>query len=576
MRKRIFFLLQSLFLCAFFLYGAYVLSLFQSYSMQTFREKTTSQINFAAKLLEERLPANAAQAALEAETKRISGEMGLRLEIVRVTDEHESEVVRAYLDGMGSSVRTNPSTLERSLYLAKATSWEGYVLRAPFSLNEITDAYNNLRNWIIIGFLLAIVLTAFVARKMTRRLNRPLESMAKIAAEMSKENHGIRLDRKIGGEFGIISEALNTLADDRLKAETELKQQQKKLKVLMDNTDNSVMTLNGSGIVVDSNQQFRTLFGDHVQGSHHLQIVNNVALENMLQDCLKVGKALSATIQADTLAGKKSFQIYGAPLNKLDTDIPNSVLFVFHDITALQAIYEKQADFVSNASHELSTPLTTIKGFAEVLLAEQDAGENEQEKKFLRIILQESGRMQALLKDLLQLARLDSSEYRKSIVVKAFAPSAIIAKIEEELCVRAEAKNLSLVIAQDGNLPLVWANEDWFKQILLNLLENAFKYTPEGGTIKVSALVKGDFVEFTVFNTGEGITAREAQRIFERFYRIDKARTRQIGGTGLGLSIVKFFVEIFGGTIRVESNPGEGVAFIFSVPIAQEETIPSS
>ena len=187
-------------------------------------------------------------------------------------------------------------------------------------------------------------------------------------------------------------------------------------------------------------------------------------------------------------------------------------------------------------------------------------------KKFLNIILQESERMQALLHDLLQLAKLDSEEYRKGINLESFVPTDILNKVREELLPRAQEKNLTLEVMFEEEPVAIVANRDWLKQILVNLLENALKYTPEAGRISVRYENNNKFAIFTVHNTGEGITTQDASRIFDRFYRIDKARTRQVGGTGLGLSIVKFIVEMFGGEISVNSKPGEGVAFVFTVP----------
>ena len=168
--------------------------------------------------------------------------------------------------------------------------------------------------------------------------------------------------------------------------------------------------------------------------------------------------------------------------------------------------------------------------------------------------------------DLLQLAKLDSEEYRKGINLESFTPTDILNKVREELLPRAQEKNLSLEVIFEKKPVAIVANRDWLKQILVNLLENALKYTPEAGRISVRCNNDDKFAIFSVHNTGEGISQQDASRIFDRFYRIDKARTRQICGTGLGLSIVKFIVEMFGGQISVDSKPGEGVAFIFTVP----------
>lgn len=250
---------------------------------------------------------------------------------------------------------------------------------------------------------------------------------------------------------------------------------------------------------------------------------------------------------------------------------PTNVLVVLHDITAIQAIYDKQAAFVSNASHELATPLTTIRGFAETLAEEDTGNDAVLRAKFLTIILEEVERMQSLIKDLLQLAKLDSREYRQSIVVEPLAVAGVLEKIRADVCKQAAARDLSLELCYDNEPGVIMANKDWLKQILLNLTENALKYTPAGGVITLSCKMLPDFAKFTVHNTGEGLSPTETKKIFDRFYRVDKARSRKAGGTGLGLSIVKFIVNVLGGEIKATSAPGEGVSFIFTLPAAKEQ-----
>ncbi len=167
------------------------------------------------------------------------------------------------------------------------------------------------------------------------------------------------------------------------------------------------------------------------------------------------------------------------------------------------------------------------------------------------------------MRDLLQLARLDSEEYRRSISMEALEPGEVMNKVVEEFRRRVSERDLILEIIQPRTAVTVMANTDWLKQVLVNLLENALKYTPAGGVITISCQREKQFAVFRVHNTGEGISRQDAARIFERFYRIDKARTRQIGGTGLGLSIVKFIVEIFGGWFFCESGPGEGCLRVY-------------
>lgn len=565
-RNRVILLLQGLFLCGFLVIGAYILSIFQDYSTQAFRENCISQVNFAAKLLKERLPENATKQQVEAETAKIADELKLRLRIVDAVDTDVSEAVRAYLEGQGSAIRIDTGNQEKTLYIAQAIGQDRLVLQAPFSMSIVTAEYAKMRMAILAALLLVMLLVTALAKYLAQRIAQPLEEIADAAAKMAQGDLSIRLQRNVAGEFAVLSHALNTMADSLAEKTDEIYQEKKKLELIMKNTDNSVVTLNKDGIINDSNDQFRYLFGQAVQGQHYLQVMHNVALEELLATSLKTGLPVNKNITVNSPHGKRSFQVFAAPLRAAYSDTANNAIFVFHDITALQAVYEKQAEFVSNASHELATPLTTIKGFAETLLTEEASMDTEMRKKFLNIVVQESERMQALLRDLLQMARFDSEEYRRSITVESFVAQDILREVQEEFLTRAQERKLQLDVVWNKEPMPILANRDWLKQILVNLLENALKYTPENGLISVTYDHNAQFAIFTVYNTGEGITAQDASRIFDRFYRIDKARTRQIGGTGLGLSIVKFIVEMFGGEISVSSKPGEGVAFIFTVP----------
>ena len=565
-RNRVILLLQGLFLCGFLVIGAYILSIFQDYSTQTFRENCISQVDFAAKLLAERLPKNPTRVQLEAETAKVAEELKLRLRIVDAVDSDVSEAVRAYIDGQGTAIRVDTDNQEKTLYIAKAIGQDRLVLQAPFSMSIVTAEYAKMRTAILVALLLVMLLVTALARYLAKRIAQPLEEIADAAAKMSQGDLSIRLQRNVAGEFAVLSHALNTMADGLAEKTDEIYREKKKLELIMKNTDNSVVTLNKDGIINDCNDQFRYLFGQAAKGQHYLQVMHNIALEELLNTCLRTGLPVNKNITVNSPHGKRSFQVFAAPLRAAYSDTANNAIFVFHDITALQAVYEKQAEFVSNASHELATPLTTIKGFAETLLMEEISMDAEMRKKFLNIILQESERMQALLRDLLQMARFDSEEYRKSITVESFVPADILSEVREEFLPRAQERKLQLGVIWTKEPMAIMANKDWLKQVLVNLLENALKYTPENGAISVTYDHNDKYAIFTVHNTGEGIGAQDASRIFDRFYRIDKARTRQVGGTGLGLSIVKFIVEMFGGEISVSSKPGEGVAFIFTVP----------
>lgn len=571
-RNRFLLLVQGLFLCAFLVAGAYTLSIFQDYGMRLFKEKSMLQTSYAAKQLTESLNKGASREQLEAESAELAKEMEIKLRLLDVADSDVSEAVRAYLGGgMGASVRSDEQGDLRTLYLAEPLGGR-LILQAAFPLKRFAAEYDKVRVFVLVAFVFLMLLAAVLARFLVLKMLQPFEEIEAAAQKMAQGNSTLRLQRNVSDEFAALSHALNTMAESIESKKDELAREKRKLELIMNNTDNSIVTIDKRGMIIDCNEQFGKLFGKEAVGRHYLQLVNNLAIEDLLGSALATDAPVSRNLSASSLHGKKSFQVFGTPLKAPYNNEPNSVFFVFHDISALQVVYEKQSEFVSNASHELATPLTTIRGFTEILLgqdAPEDAGLRQ---KFLDIILKESERMQALLRDLLQLARLDSEEYRRSISMEALEPGEVMNKVGEEFRRRVSERDLILEIIQPRTAVTVMANTDWLKQVLVNLLENALKYTPAGGVITISCQREKQFAVFRVHNTGEGISRQDAARIFDRFYRIDKARTRQIGGTGLGLSIVKFIVEIFGGRIFCESGPGEGVAFVFTVPLAGGES----
>ena len=236
-----------------------------------------------------------------------------------------------------------------------------------------------------------------------------------------------------------------------------------------------------------------------------------------------------------------------------------------HDIVEMRRREQLRRDFVANVSHELRTPLTSIKGFAEVLRmgALEDT---ERRLEFVETIEAHADRLTRLVDDLLAISSLDSGvsepEREPLSLIKA------VAEATAGLKPQAQRKQIVIRIEPFHDIPQVFADRHQLKQVLTNLVDNAIKFTPERGTIRITAAVSGNRVTVAIADNGIGIPAEDLPRIFERFYRVDKARSREVGGTGLGLSIVKHSVEAHGGQVGVESSPGGGTTFRFSLPVA--------
>jgi len=266
-----------------------------------------------------------------------------------------------------------------------------------------------------------------------------------------------------------------------------------------------------------------------------------------------------------TLLGlpNRSFLVQSSLIRYLDQG-GEGVVVVFHDITDLKRLERVRQEFVANASHELRTPLTSIKGYVEAL-AEEGWAEGSQTKKFLEIIERNVIRMDKIVSDLLLLSEIESRE--APLKKEVFPLRTVVLSAVEALKKMALAKGQDLQTELPENLPAVAGDAQKIQQVIVNLLQNAIAYTDEKGRITVSGRVLEKRVEISVADTGIGIRNEDLPRVFERFYRVDKGRSREEGGTGLGLSIVKHIVEAHGGRVSVESTPGQGSRFSFFLPL---------
>ncbi|HTG80839.1 MAG TPA: ATP-binding protein, partial [Geobacteraceae bacterium] len=239
------------------------------------------------------------------------------------------------------------------------------------------------------------------------------------------------------------------------------------------------------------------------------------------------------------------------------------VVAVFHDISDLKRLERVRKDFVANVSHELRTPVTVIKGYAEALLSGLPETDPEQSHRFIETICRHAERLADLITDLLTLSELESGGM--ALELASLSLEATVRRVASLLERRAQEKGIAIDITPVLEAPPVLADRRRLEQVLINLLDNAIKYTPANGSVTVSAADAGDMVRIAVTDSGIGIPPKDLPRLFERFYRVDEARSREQGGTGLGLSIVKHIVQLHGGTVAVESTPGKGSTFSFTM-----------
>jgi two-component system, OmpR family, phosphate regulon sensor histidine kinase PhoR len=358
----------------------------------------------------------------------------------------------------------------------------------------------------------------------------------------------------------MLSQSINILARNLQDMTRAQEMQQDRLQTLIENMGSGLILIDGRGYINLVNRAYKELFEvDSAKFLYQLyydafthQEITEIVEEIFMTE-VKVRKQLHLPLKIE----RRHFEVYGAPIIGTNDEWKGIVL-VFHDITELKKLEQMRKDFVANVSHELKTPITSIKGFSETLL---DGALSDQQtaEYFLSIILKESDRLQSLIQDLLDLSKIEQQGFQLSI--QACDIREILEDIEIILQGKSKEKEVELSVSLPDGLLFIEGDLYRLKQIFINLINNALTYTPKGGTVNVKVEKHDKYVLVTVSDTGIGIKTEEIPRIFERFYRVDRARSRNSGGTGLGLAIVKHLVEAHRGQINVYSKIGEGTTF---------------
>jgi two-component system, OmpR family, phosphate regulon sensor histidine kinase PhoR len=402
------------------------------------------------------------------------------------------------------------------------------------------------------AILVALPLAAWFSLSISRRLRR----MVNFAHRIAEGDLDARLEDNYHDEISTMAEALNTTAARLQQSFAELENRRRELAALLDSMQEAVVAITREGNVSWSNAVMQRLAGTQIrEGRALVQSVRDPDVLACAEGALRERKVLSG--RANSLLPGRTFEINATPMPG------GGAVIVLHDVSSVEAAEKSRRDFIANVSHELRTPLTSISGYVETLLEDPNP-RPETTREFLSIILKNSNRMNRLTEDLLELAGVESPDYK--ISRQRIRASALVEDAIESLAGLVVDSGIAL---ESGGAPAdaVLADPDAMTQVFGNLIENAMKYGKSGGRVRVSAQARQDEVEFVVQDFGPGIAYEHLNRIFERFYRVDKARSRDSGGTGLGLAIVKHIVQAHGGRIWAESELGAGAAFHFTLPI---------
>ena len=405
----------------------------------------------------------------------------------------------------------------------------------------------------LIALAVALPVAAWAAGGVTARLQR----VVAFARRIAQGDLGARLDVSGGDELAAMEGALNQTAERLGQSFAEIESRRHELATMLDSMQEAVVAITAEGQVRWSNTVMQKIAGTQIKpGRPLIHSVRDPDLLACVRGALQDGEVRSG--RASSLAPGRIFEINAAPLPS------GGAIAVLHDVTRIEQAEKSRRDFIANVSHELRTPLTSIQGYVETLV--EDIKPNpETMREFLGIIHKNATRMNRLTEDLLALASVESPDYK--LVAQPARACALVQDAIESLGGIVVDSEVELESAGAPDT-LVMADPDAMNQVFGNLIENAVKYGKENKRIVVGAKLLEDEVEFFVQDFGPGIPSEHLDRIFERFYRVDKARSRESGGTGLGLAIVKHIVEAHGGRIWAESELGAGAAFHFTLPLA--------
>ncbi|MCM2257300.1 MAG: ATP-binding protein [Vicinamibacteria bacterium] len=507
-----------------------------------------------------------ARATIVARDGRVVGDSALSGPELLAIDNHGTrpEVVEALERGVGTSVRTSTTVSRNLLYTAVPITHGGGTLgvaRVALSMDGIEHEKAALERALLAAAALAFAIAAALTALLSAPLVGPLREIMAKAREFAAGHLDARIEVDRRDELGELARILN-LSSERLRERLdENARDRARTDAILSAMEDGVLAVDARGVVVVANRALQEGLGlEDPTGRHYLEVIRQPEVGAVIEHVLRSGERRQEEVVLQRLG--LVFALSGVAFPGPAGQAPGAVL-TFHDVTERRRVDRIRRDFVANASHELRTPLTSIRGFVEAL---EDGAVDEPATaaRFLGKIRTHADRMATLVEDLLELSRLESGQQAPQLETVPCAE--VTEDVVASFAALAARKPVALA-CEDGGAPLVVTDGDRLRRILEALVDNALKYTPEGGHVVVRTRPGADGAAVVeVEDDGPGIPAEHLPRIFERFYRVDKARSRELGGTGLGLSIVKHLAEGMGASVAVSSDPGRGSRFAVTLP----------
>jgi two-component system phosphate regulon sensor histidine kinase PhoR len=488
------------------------------------------------------------------------------------------EIRDALAEGRGNNVRYSTTLEQMMVYSAIALEDSETVvgvLRTSVSVQTLKRDLEGLLTRVFIAGLLLLGAGAFVAWRISRRVTRPLMTLKQGAQTMSRGKLDAPVPALSLAELDELAETMNDMARQLQERISTITNQQVKEQVILSGLFDGVISFDEHGetaTVNPSAAQYLDIVPEEVIGRHWSAVAQNRELHRFLEKAFtEEHEYVETVIEFEELSS--FFQLRFGTLNDRSHNRPLGALLLIHDVTESRRMEQMRRDFVSSVSHELKTPITAIKGYVETLL---DSGDemDEMSSSFLSIIDRHTDRLNSLVSDLLSLSRIEYQSERGEITLSEFDLRDIVENAVELFAEKAKRREVEIeTILPPAEELHGFVNEELLTQAISNLIDNALKYSESGGNVRVGAEHgNADFIRIYVEDDGPGIDERHHSRIFERFYRVDKARSRELGGTGLGLSIVKHIVRAHGGSVSLSSTPGRGSTFSIYIPAGTGDT----
>jgi two-component system phosphate regulon sensor histidine kinase PhoR len=475
------------------------------------------------------------------------------------------EVQETLKNGSGTALRYSDTLRTTMLYSAMSygSGAGGGIIRLAMPLEYLSSTRAALHSLVAGAAMAAILIGLLFSYALSNLTSRPLRVMATAASRIGQGGSKEKIPVISKDEIGELAVVLNAMSDRIEEQVQRISTEKQRLNTILNSMGEGVMVTTPDGVISLVNPAFQRLFSisGSIEGKQLIEISRH---PDLLEACSDMSKP-DVNEQVREIAirqGETTLFTHWVPLNV--DGIKQGVVAVFHDITALKKAENMRRDFVANVSHELRTPVTVIKGYAETLLDGALETDPVRSRRFVEIIAGHAERLTSLINDILTLSSLESKE-----ALLELNPINVAGTIDKACMLLhdgAAKKNITISNeTADALLPHIMADQGRLEQVVINLLENAIKYTPENGAVRLYGEDSGEFVRISVADTGIGIPFKDQPRIFERFYRVDEARTREQGGTGLGLAIAKHIIQLHGGSVSVLSELGKGSVFSFTV-----------